>query len=428
MRRYYVLPRVLTLFFALRRAISIEPSELAKLQLKRLKALIRHAQDNVPFYHRLFKMHKIQPTRINSLDDLRRIPIVSRKELQSNLVTALSKQANLARCIRHKTSGSSGIPLPVFTDLSAQEFRTAVSLRQFLECGGRLRDKQVQLRGMGASSMGAASGKPIFEYMGILRTEWLTLARIVNHTLDFLKAYQPDVMVGYPSLFQLLAETGKTQLNPRLLFSTGELLSSHCRALVESAFNAKMIDSYGCTEVGDIAWECPDTGLSHINADSVLVEFVRDGEPVAPGEEGEIVLTSLINSAMPFIRYNIGDIGISSDETCPCGRQLPLMELLKGRADDFITLPDGTKLSPLGILNMENFPEVKEYKVIQERRNLVQIWLRMEHNYASASVTQCMAALSHVLGDDVEIQPRIVKEIPRDSSGKLRRIISKVTN
>jgi phenylacetate-CoA ligase len=425
MRRYYALPRFLKLFFTLRRALRTDPAELAEMQQKRLKTLVKHAHDNVPFYHRLFKTQKIQPTRIHTLDDLRKIPIVTRKELQSNIVNVLSKRANLARCARHKTSGSSGIPLPVFTDHYAQEFRMAVSLRQFLECGGRLRDKQAQLRGMGASSSGAAAGKPLYEYMRLLRTEWLTLARISDHTLSFLKAYNPDVMVGYPSLFQLLSEQGDGTLNPRILFSTGELLTTHCRAVVDSTFNAKIIDSYGCTEAGDIAWECPDSGLSHINTDSVLVEFVRDGEAVAPGEEGEIVVTSLINSAMPFIRYNIGDVGIPSDELCPCGRRLPLMKLLKGRADDFIALPDGTKLSPLGILNMENFAEVREYRVIQERKNLVEIWLQMEKNYDSASVTKCVTALRHVLGDEVEIRPRIVQEIPRDSSGKLRRIISK---
>ncbi|MCW3981169.1 MAG: hypothetical protein NWF11_06800 [Candidatus Bathyarchaeota archaeon] len=428
MRRYYALPRFLKIFFTLKRSVRIEPAKLAEIQQRKLKAIVKHAYENVPFYHRLFKTNSIQPADINTLYDLQKIPIVTRKEMQKNLVNVISRKANLSRCARHKTSGSSGIPLTVFADHYAQEFRTAVSLRQFFECGGRLRDKQAQLRGSGASSSGASAGRPFYEYMRILRTEWLTLAEISDRTVSFLESYKPDIMVGYPSLFQLLSEKTDSRMNPRIIFSTGEILNSQCRALIDSTFKSKTIDSYGCTEAGDIAWECPENSLYHVNADSILVEFVKDGERVAPGEEGEIVLTNLFSYAMPFIRYKIGDVGIPSDARCSCNRTLPLMKLLKGRSDDFISLTDGRKLSPLGILNMENFPDVIEYKVVQERRDLVEIWLKMREGHESKSVIKCVSALRDVLGDKIEIRPRILHEIPRDTSGKLRRIISKIPN
>jgi phenylacetate-CoA ligase len=251
----------------------------------------------------------------------------------------------------------------------------------------------------------------------------------LDSVVSSLEAYKPDVMVGYPSLFQLLSEKTRGKIRPRTIFCTGEILSNHCRDLLGSAFGAHVIDSYGCTEVGDISWECPDeqTGY-HINADSVIVEFVKDGENVAAGEEGEIVLTNLFNYAMPFIRYRIGDVGIPSNEECPCGRTLPLMRLLKGRSDDFVMLPDGTKLSPLSILNMENFPDVLEYRIIQKKTNLFEVWLKMDKTHERDSVTRCIFSLRKMLGDNVEIKPVIVDEIPRDNSGKLRRVISEISN
>ena len=105
-----------------------------------------------------------------------------------------------------------------------------------------------------------------------------------------------------------------------------------------------------------------------------------------------------------------------------------LMKLLKGRSEDFILLPDGRKLSPLGILDWNNFPEVMEFRIIQERRNLIEIWLRMHENYDKNSVTRYISALQRVLGDKIEIRPRIVAAIPRDKTGKLRRFISKIVD
>jgi phenylacetate-CoA ligase len=341
-----------------------------------------------------------------------------------------SIKTNISKCAIHKTSGSVGVPVTVLADRYAQEFRNLVSLRQFFECGGRLQDKQVQLRGQGALGLPTYSGKPLYERIGLFRTEWILPVGIDDSLLSFLEAYKPDVMVGYPSLFQLVAEKTRGKIKPRIVFCTGEILSDNCRDLLGSAFGTQVIDSYGCTETGDISWECPDqkqTGY-HINADSVIVEFVRNDENVGAGEEGEIVLTNLINYAMPFIRYKIGDVGIPSSELCPCGRTLPLMRLLKGRSDDFVTLPSGSRLSPLSILNMKNFSDVLEYRIIQKKVNLFEFWLKMSKTSKMDSVNKCISSLRKMLGDNVEIKQVIVDEIPRDKSGKLRRVISEITN
>lgn len=429
MRRYYAAPRFLYHFFTLRRNTRIEVSKLVAMQEKKLRAIVRYAYRNVPFYHKLFDANNVKPTEINTIDDLKKLPIVTKKDVRENLCDMISRKVNAERCVKSRTSGSTGFPLTIFTDKDAQNFRSAVSLRQFFECGGRLRDKQVQLRGIGSSSLSTYEGKPFYEYLGLLRTEWFVMSEIPDFLVSFLKAYRPDVMIGYPSFFQLLAEKMNGEISPRLIFCTAEILSSHCRALINSAFGAKIIDSYGCTEAGDIAWECPQSSARyHINCDSVLVEFVKDEESVNNDEEGEIVLTNLFNHAMPFIRYKIGDVGVPSDEKCSCGRTLPLMRLLKGRSDDFIVLPDGKKLSPLCILNTENFVEVSEYKIIQEKRDLIEVWLKMYEGYRDGSVTRCISALKKVIGEDVEIRTRIVDEIPRDSSGKLKRIISKIAD
>ena len=429
MSRYFNASRFLYDLLSLHRNVRTEHSKLAEIQTKKMRTTIRYAYENVPFYHSLLRQQNLKPTEIMSKDDLRKIPIVTRKDAQNNSPSLMSRKINPEKCTRHRTSGSSGIPLTVWIDKDAAWFRHAVSLRQFFECGGKLRDKQAQLRGIGSLYAPGASKRTLNECLPFFRTKRIVLAHTSDYLISSLKEYKPDVMVGYPSLFQLLAENAREAVKPRIVFCTGEILTNHCRALLRSAFNSDPIDSYGCTEVGDIAWECPDNRAGyHINADSLIVEFVRDGENVAPGEEGEIVLTTLCNRSMPFIRYNTGDVGVPSDEQCSCGRTLPLMRLIKGRSDDFIVLPNGTRLSPLGILNMENFPEVEEYRIIQQKRDLVEVWLKMEKFYQQSSVAKCLSALRNVFGEDVQVRPLIVDQIPRDDSGKLRRIVSKIAS
>ena len=394
-----------------------------------MRRIVRYAYENVPFYHRLLKEKLLKPDDIRTLDDLQKIPIVTRKDIQNNLNDMISTKINRAHCVKKKTSGSSGVPLLILRDNDASNFKSAVSLRQFLECGGKLRDKQLQLRERGASSLPENLNKPFYEPLGFLRTEWVKTGEILDGLVPYIKAYRPDVLIGYPGFLQLLAEKMKSEVRVRIIFSTGEILSKHCRHVLSSSFGAKIIDSYGCAEAGDIAWECPEGHQGyHMNVDSVLTEFVQDGEAVAAGEDGEIVLTNLFSFAMPFIRYKIGDVGVPIDEKCSCGRTLPLMRILKGRSDDFIILPNGKRLSPLGMVNIQCFVGigVAEMMIVQKDKNLIEVWLKTQGDYEGDRLKTCLSTLQKILGPDVHVCSRFVNEIPRNGAGKVSRVISKV--
>lgn len=430
MRRYHKLPLFLHHLFTLKRNLKLEPSRLYALQVKKIRVLVKYAYENVPFYHKLLIESNIKPTDIKTLKDMEKIPVTTRKVAREHFSEMLSRRVNKARCTTHTTSGSTGLPLTVVIDDYGKDFRSAVSLRQFLECGGRLRDRQVQLRPAASSALSETRGKPIYERIGLLRMESIPLRDISDSLVSFLKAYEPDIMVGNPSTYQLLCEIMRGEINPRIVFSTGEILSKECRDLIISAFGAQVIDSYGCTEAWDVAWECPDECNGyHINADAVLVEFLKDGETAVAGEEGEIIVTNLFNYAMPFIRYAVGDVGVKVDDSPICGRTLPLMDVIKGRSGDFIVLPDRRKLSP-AFIDLNPFNNVREFRIVQEREDLLEIWLKedldrgveFEHRR-----DQCVSALRRAVGKGVQIRVRVMKEIPRDNSGKLRRIISKVS-
>ena len=135
--------------------------------------------------------------------------------------------------------------------------------------------------------------------------------------------------------------SGSPRIAPRTVFSTADVLDQNSRQLIESAFDVRVTDLYGAYEFGHIAWECPQHAGYHVNTESVVLELLKDGRPASPGEAGEVVATSLNSYAMPFLRYRLGDLCSPSHRPCPCGRGLPLLELVQGRSNDAIRLPDG---------------------------------------------------------------------------------------
>ena len=109
-----------------------------------------------------------------------------------------------------------------------------------------------------------------------------------------------------------------------------------------------MWNQYGAQEFNRVGWDCSEHQTMHLDADSVVLEVLDpDGDrPLAPGEEGELVLTGLHNDLMPLVRYRIGDAGRLVEGPCGCGRALPLFEITEGRLDDILSLPDGRRIGP----------------------------------------------------------------------------------
>ncbi len=190
------------------------------------------------------------------------------------------------------------------------------------------------------------------------------------------------------------------------------------------------MDLYATAEAYGIAWECPRHSGYHINADSLIVEFVRDGRPAKVGEPGHIVVTSLYQYAMPLIRYDFEDIGIPTDKKCPCGRALPLMAMIQGRVDDFVTLRNGTIIPPIGtfadVINCEQ--DVLEFLVIQEDYDLIVVKLVINAENDLDLIERVRHGIEELIQHEAVVKVEIVNQIDRGNDVKLRRIISKVSS
>jgi len=406
----------------------LSSSELEKMQVKSLRGILKYAYENVAFYHHRFNKAKVKPDDIKSVEDLRKIPILTKTEVQKNFNSLISKEIEMEQCRKEETSGSTGIPLTIIADKRSSYIVTANRLRHYVENRGKLfRDRFVLLISARRLSNRTTYLRSFLKHLGIFRRATMCTQDPIGDVVDRLVDFELDVIDSYPSFLLLLTrelEKRGNVIRPRLVFASGELLDARSRKLINSAFETEMLDMYGCTEAGCIAWECSEHAGYHTNIDLVVTEFVKDDEQITVGEIGEIILTPLWNRAMPLIRYKVDDIGTPSNDSCPCGRGLPLIKVLEGRFEDFIILPNGRIISPIVVSRyFENIEGIAEYRIIQEAKDNFIIKLVLKERHNDDIFLQLRERLSKGLGEDVTINIKVVDAIPRN--GKLRRVVSK---
>lgn len=414
---------------ALRRNSWLKRSELEKIQQKKLRAIIKHAYYNVPFYHSLFDSVGVKPGDIKTVEDMYKIPVTTKSQIQHSGEEIIARDINLNNCIKRKTSGSSGIPLNIIFLKTDTYMFEGTDLRSKTENGlDLLSDTTLHV----TAPHNIPKGKRWFQYLGIMKSVHISVFDDINTQISILQKTHPNVISGYPMSLKLLAmavqQKGIEGLNPRLCFCSSELLDKKSREFINSVFGTEVIDRYSAMETGCMAWECSEHAGYHMNIDTLVMEFIKDGERVSAGERGEVVITNLHSYALPLIRYKIGDIAITmAEEQCPCGRGLPLMKLIEGRTGDFVKVPDGGVFPP-GIiaLTMRSIPGIAHFRITQHKEDKFTVELVEGKDFSEETIYQIITEFKKVLGDNIYIEPKIVKEIAKDKSGKLRSVTSKV--
>jgi len=405
--------------------------ELKKIQLKRLKAIVTHAYYKVPYYHKILNSVKIKPGQIRNLEDLQKIPMTTKSDVQSNHSKIISNNVDLNKCTVNSTSGSTGTPLKVIVDPEARYYSIALLQYAFFECGLKLRDKLVSLEvhlKNGKSMLKPPSG------IGFLGKTCISCMNTIQENIRLLKKIKPDALYIYPSVLWQLAKEIKNrnafEINPKLVFSHAETLTPRCIHLVNSTFDTSIHNLYGSAEFNRLAFQCNRHSGLHMITDGAVIEIIKNGENVDHDELGEIVVTGLYNYAMPLIRYRIGDVGVTTDESCDCGRSWPLIKRIEGRSDDFLILPSGQPISPLNLVNAmdpEYVKGVMQYQIVQEKRDffLVKVVVNQDFNREEISIIQKRIQL-RCLGEEINVDVQVVNEIAKDKTGKFRIIVSKV--
>jgi len=225
-------------------------------------------------------------------------------------------------------------------------------------------------------------------------------------------------------------------IKPHLLFGNAEYIDIESRKFIQEVFGAPYCDQFGCAEMDRTAWQCLERDGYHMDVDSVITEFLdQNGQMVNPGEEGEVTYTSLFNFSMPFIRYAIGDIGVPSDDKCSCGQSLPLMKMIAGRKDSFLTLPGNRILSPMvfnfAVNRFKYYDNIDQYRIHQKRIDYFDVYLKMnrlpkEQNGLLIEFEDHLKNFLNIAKNEVEFNISFVDDIPLSKNGKLMSVWSDI--
>lgn len=403
------------------------------LQEARLEALIRHAYENVPYYQRIFKERKLRPGDIKTVEDLKKLPPLKKVDISRMQQELMARNISQKERVPHLTSGTTGAALKFFRSREDICWGKAAELRAYgwgqYELGDKygliwvfppsqLRNPRFRIRNL------VLRQNALLDAFEISDESMRSFARRMERSdIHFLRGYSPCLYM----LAKYLLDEGIPPPKLRAVFSTSHILLPSQRRIIEKAFDCEVYDFYGSREVSSIASECHEHSGFHIQSENVVMEFIKDGEEVAAGETGAILITNLNNYAMPFIRYDIGDTGKPSNDICPCGRSLPLFKSLEGRTIEFLVTRDG---SVIGLKDFDRFfadLPVRMFQIIQESYDEILIRIVKDEGYSEKD-TQFIIEniLYRTSRDKTGIEVEIVNSIPSIESGKKRYLISKL--
>lgn len=420
----------------------LTPEELQALQNKKLRRLVRHAYDRVPFYRKRFRSANLYPDEIRNVDDIRRLPIITREEILSERHSIIAT-GNTDDHLQRLTSGSTGHPLRILRDSRNVDRHFGSGLRNLYLLGVMPWFKAARIiRGESddqRDTVGLEWGSALRNIRKVVLGPWLPRLRVPrSRTLTFrqnvtevapeLLRFQPDFLITRPSYLMNLGEWfegNAEKLRIPKIQCEAEYLSQNSRSMIERTFGGDVYNSYGSTEFGMLGCECRQHSL-HIFSDHHILEVLKDGEPVAAGERGDVIVTGLDNEIMPLIRYELGDVAIPEDAIrCPCRSSFPRLRNIEGRKYDGLVLPGGTRVSPAEIIDYaESVVGLKRYQVIQE--TVKRVVLRITEKDTNASAT-LVTYLRKLFGSDLTVDIQLeAKESLVRFDRKNRPVISHV--
>ncbi len=404
------------------------PAErMAQFVDERLRCVVRHAADHVPYYRRLFARLAIDPREIRTVADLGLLPVLSKRTVQENLSDFVSERNGTLSCTTVHTSGTTGAGLIFPMSLAGEREQWAACWRYRRRFG--VTRKTWYAHFFGKSVVPVEQTKPPFwrvNWAGrqILFSAYHMTPAYLPYYVEELNRRQPPMIQGYPSLLTLLAGyiiEGEARLlyQPRVVMSSSESLLPHQAQLIERAFGTRCRQLYSLTEGAASVTECPE-GRLHVDEDYAHLEFLPAGDNAY-----HVIGTGLTNLAFPLLRYDTGDVvELNPSETrCPCGRSSRIVRNIDGRIEDYVLTPDGRKIGRLDHI-FKDMTSIRECQIVQE--NLERLLFRVVRGpaYTAADEAALLLEAKRRLGSRIAIEIRYEEAIERTATGKLRFVVS----
>ncbi len=420
----------------LERSQWLSRAEVEALQARKLEALLRLARDHCPWYAERIQEAGVDvgPDVSLTLDDLRKLPLMTKTDASANR-DRLAWKGVPGGAYEYNTGGSSGEPLIFYFGRWRQASDAAGRMRARRWWGVEPGEREVYLWGAPVELNNTDRVKTLRDrlFNQLVLNAFEMSPMKMDDYLRRIRAFRPRCVYGYASSIALLAAHARSRDEHlhlpelKVVCVTGEPLYPHQRAIIEDAFGVPVANEFGSRDIGFTAHESPE-GQMLLMSESIVLEVLDDrGEPAAPGEVGEAVMTGLCSQAQPFVRYRTGDMVRASDDVCAAGRGLHVLGDIFGRTTDFVVRADGTIMHALAVIYVLRAVEgVREFKFLQHAVDDVEVLLIPSALWSEISHRAVIQGLQQRLGDGVRIRLRLVDEIEAEASGKYRYVVSRV--
>ena len=421
------------------------PAErLASAQYEQLGKLVEHAAKTVPFYAERLARAGLRPGGRVSAAAWRRLPILTRKDLQTQGEKLASRALPPAFGPTEVVSsgGSSGVPVRVRKSALDNVLWEAVTIRAEIWHRDSFDETLVRMRGVPGTLTGAQQAAANSK-RGLVLPDWGHPASLIwrtgkialiNHKqptrviADFLLEQQPAYLFTFPSYLRLLAayfrESPRKLTSLRAAWVSSETVDEGLREACQAAFGCRIVEDYSSGETGYIALQCPKCVKLHIQSEVAMVEVLdAEGAPCKPGEIGRVVVTPLHNFAMPLLRYEIGDEA-EVGEACVCGRGLPVLNRVVGRTQDYFVLRSGERRRvDVDHYRLSSMRAVMEFQFEQTDYDNLELKLVVARPLTPAEREQVEHIVAQAAAGQFQTKVTFHDALERTEVGKLRPFI-----
>lgn len=408
---------------------------LKEYQLVKLKEMINHAYTTVPYYKKLFDENGILPDDIKDFEDMKKIPYLTKEIIQNNLNDLISNKYDISELQYITTGGSTGTPMGFYIDRKYDrdlEWSFVASMWSRVGYNPKKNQKTVYLRGN-------VIDKGIYEFKNnsLFLSSYHLNDENMKEYINLINKYKPDFIQAYPSSIYLLADYVIREgiviniSNLKAILCASENLYDFQREHIKNAFNTRVYSFYGHTEHACIAGECSVNTNYHIQSEYGYTEIINEfGEEIqAEDEVGEIVATSFINYAMPFIRYKTADLAVNTNNLCSCGRKYNMIKKIEGREQELIFTSNGSKVSMTSIIfaqHFKSFGKIVNMQLVQNEVGEVIVKIIEKEKLREEDINEIVSKMENACNGYLKVSVEIVSEIKRTSSGKHKFLIQNV--
>ncbi len=404
-------------------------SQIEGYQDEKLRSMVRHAYEHVPYYRDLWKSLKLSPEDIRSRQDLAKIPVLTKEVVRQNCDRLVAQNVRKSDLLFRHTSGTTGKALHFYTTRSAVAFQWAVWWRHRMRFGvspGALHANFTGKRVVPLQQQVPPYwrwNRPL--HQALLTMHHLTAAKI-GSIVEFLNSQSFEFYSGYPSIIHMLAltarEAGLTLHSPpRAVFTGAENMLDLQRRDIQQMMGAVLSDQYGASEGCANASQCPQF-VYHEDFEFGILEDteIQSGSPVKA-----ILCTGFANEAFPLIRYEVGDAAVWGSTSCNCGRSSRVLTQIEGRKDDYVITPEGTRIMRFDYV-FKDAMNVKEVQVVQDRMGEIALRIVRRPAYDSRDEGGIKREIHRWISPSIAIRFEYVDEIEREANGKFRAVVSRL--